>query len=148
MKKVLFAAIFGICITATAIASPEKPSVNDKVLKAFHVTFVSAHDVSWSEFQNVFEARFTFNDIITRVIYDSEGAVIKTIRYYYEQQLPLTVLTKVKRTFEDLKIKSVTEVSAGERTEYHIVLEDSKNLTMVLADNAGNLTTEHKFTKG
>ncbi|RYD87381.1 MAG: hypothetical protein EOP50_20840, partial [Sphingobacteriales bacterium] len=92
MKKVIFA-LFALALSAGAFAAPTT-TVNEKVLKVFSQTFTSAQGVSWSENKGVYEAHFTFNEINTRVTYDADGTALQTIRYYFEQQLPLTVLTR------------------------------------------------------
>jgi hypothetical protein len=146
MKKVILAAIVAIAIQATAFATPN-PKVTEKVLKAFTETFNTAQDIQWSELNGIYEARFSYNDIITRVRYDEDGNTLKTIRYYYEQQLPLNVQTNIKKQYNGLKVHSVTEVSVDNMIEYHIVLEDEKTWTMVLGDNMGSLYVEKKLNK-
>jgi hypothetical protein len=146
MKKVLLAVLVAVALQASAFAAPT-PVVNEKVMKVFSATFISASDIQWSELNGTFEARFTYNEIITRVRYDAEGNTLKTIRYYYEQQLPLSVLTKVKKEYAGLKVHSVTEVSADDATEYHITLEDDKTWTMVIGDNMGGLREDKKLKK-
>ncbi|RYY97800.1 MAG: hypothetical protein EOO11_09860 [Chitinophagaceae bacterium] len=146
MKKVFFAIL--LVAGAQLFASANNtPAVSEKVLKSFQQTFQRVSDVSWADLGNGYEARFTFNDIITRVVYDNEGTAVKTIRYYFEQQLPLNILTKVKSSYSDQKVYSVTEVTTGDDTEYHIVLEDDKNWTMLLADQNGAMSVEKRFNK-
>jgi hypothetical protein len=85
--------------------------------------------------------------MISRVIYDKEGNIVQTFRYYYEQQLPIMVLAKVKERFSDKKIYGVTEVASAEGLYYYITLEDDKKWVEVKADNYGSLTIEKKFKK-
>lgn len=146
MKKVFFAAllVLGAQLFASATGTP---TVSDKVLKSFQQTFQTVSDVSWAELSNGYEARFTFNDILTRVQYDKEGTPVSTIRYYFEQQLPLNILTKVKASYSEQKVYSVTEVTEGDDTTYHIVLEDQKNWTMLVADQNGAMSVEKRFNK-
>jgi hypothetical protein len=146
MKKVILAVIVAIAIQATAFAAPN-PKVTEKVLKAFSETFNTARDIQWSELDGVYEARFSYNNIITRVRYDEEGNTLKTIRYYYEPQLPLNVQTNIKKQYAGLKVHSVTEVSVENTVEYHIILQDAKTWTMVLGDNLGGLHIQKKLNK-
>ncbi|GAA4342187.1 hypothetical protein [Flaviaesturariibacter amylovorans] len=145
MKKVLLAALLvGAQLLAFANTTP---AVSEKVLKSFQQTFQSVSDVTWSELDHGYEARFTFNDILTRVVYDRDGVAVKTIRYYYEQQLPLNLLTKVKSSYSSHKIHSITEVTTGDATDYHITLETEKTWTMLLADQSGSMSVQQRFTK-
>jgi opacity protein-like surface antigen len=146
MKKFILAALVAITLQSTASAA-DAPKVNEKVMKAFTETFNTAQDILWSELNGVYEARFVYNDIITRVRYDEEGNTLTTIRYYYEAQLPLCMITKIKQQYAGLKVHSVTEETVENVTEYHIVLEDAKNWTMVVGDNMGGLQVEKRFVK-
>lgn len=146
MKKAFFAAIIALAFSASAFVRPAA-SVNEKVLKAFATTFVSAQDVRWSEHKGLYEAAFTFNEIKTRVTYDQDGNALQTIRYYFEQQLPLNILTKVKSKYSDYKVYGVTEITSDDRTDYHIVLESATGWLMLQADNSGYMNEEKKMGK-
>ncbi|TCJ13549.1 hypothetical protein EPD60_12180 [Flaviaesturariibacter flavus] len=146
MKKVILAVVVAVALQASAFAAPT-PNVTERVMKAFSSTFNSASDILWSEVDGIYEARFTYNDILTRVRYDADGNSLMTIRYYYEQQLPLSVLTKVKKEYSAQKVHSVTELTIGDSTEFHITLEDQKNWTIVIADNMGGLRESKKLIK-
>ena len=144
MKKIILAA-FVLSFSFCAFAND--PTVNEKVLNAFNKTFKNVQDVSWSETENSYQANFKQNQMISRVIYDKEGNIVQTFRYYYEQQLPIMVLAKVKERFSDKKIYGVTEVASAEGLYYYITLEDDKKWVEVKADNYGSLTIEKKFKK-
>ncbi|RYZ21983.1 MAG: hypothetical protein EOO16_10940 [Chitinophagaceae bacterium] len=146
MKKVILAALVAVALQASAFAAPT-PNITEKVMKAFTTTFNSASDIQWSEGNGVYEARFTYNELITRVRYDAEGNTLQTIRYYHEQQLPLSVFSKVKKEYAGQKIHSVTEVSSGDTIEYHITLEDETSWTKVIGDNMGGLREDKKLKK-
>ena len=144
MKKIILAAIvlsFSFCAFA------KEPTVNEKVLNAFNKTFKDVQDLSWSETENSYQANFKQYQMIARVIYDKEGNIVQTFRYYFEQQLPIMVLAKVKARFSDKKIYGVTEVSSEEGLYYYITLEDEKKWIEVKADNYGSVTVEKKFNK-
>lgn len=142
MKKILLAA-FVIALSFRAMA--EDP--NEKVLEAFNKTFPHVKDVAWTEEEHTYEVKFLQNEILSRVTYDKEGNIIRTVRYYHEQELPILVLARVKSKFTDKKIYGVTEESSDEGTFYHIVLEDEKHWVNITADSYGNLKVDKKFNK-
>jgi hypothetical protein len=142
MKTILFAALI---LAFSFRASADDP--NQKVLTAFNKTFQHAENVSWSETPHSYEVHFKQDDITSRVTYDKEGNIIKTLRYYYENQLPIMVLTKVKQRFTDKKVYGVTEESSDAGTYYHIVLEDEKSWVDITADSYGTITVDKKFRK-
>lgn len=142
MKKILLAAIvFASGFSAMA----DDP--NQKVLDAFNKTFPQVKEVAWTENEHSYEVKFKQNEILSKVTYDMNGNIIKTLRYYYEQNLPLLVLSKVKSKFNDKKIFGVTEESSEEGTYYHIILEDEKHWINITADSYGGIKVNKKFNK-
>ena len=146
MKKIILAAFALVCSLGLFA---NDPGVSEKVLDAFNKTFQNAEEVSWSEAgENSFEVKFKQNEISSRVYYDKDGIILKTYRYYHEQQLPLMILSKVKSRYAEKSIFGVVEVSSDEGTTYHITLEDEKHWTLIKADNFGAITVDKKFRKG
>lgn len=142
MKKILLAALVIACSFTVRADGP-----NEKVLDAFNKTFRGAQEISWSESVLTYEVRFKQEEVVSRVTYDKQGNIVRTLRYYYEQQLPILVLTKVKDRFPGKKVFGVTEESYNETTTYHIVLEDEKSWMDVTSDSYGSLTVEKKYKK-
>jgi len=143
MKKIFLVALLVSSISAFANIDP----VNEKVLNAFSKTFQEAKEVSWSESPETYEVKFKQNEIRSRVYYDKEGNILKAYRYYFEQNLPLLVLSKVKAKYTDKKIFGVVEVSSDEGTFYYITLEGEKDWKEIKADSYGSMTVERKFKK-
>ena len=145
MKKLIV--VLGLFV-AFGAAAATPPEVNEKVLKAFEETFVKATDVVWHETGNTFEARFKQSEIISRASYDKDGNLLRTIRYYSEEGLPINILTKIKRKFSGKSIFGVTECATGDEVEYNIVLQDEKNWYIVKSDSWGSLEVSQKYRKG
>ena len=143
MKKIFFLAAIVFAFSLRALADDP----NEKVLNAFHKTFPHVKDVAWTESEHSYEVKFKQDEILSKVTYDKEGNIIRTLRYYYEQQLPILVLSKVKSKFSDKKIFGVTEESSEDGTYYHIILEDEKHWFNITADSYGNIKVDKKFRK-
>lgn len=143
MKKILLSAAIVLAFSFTAMA--DDPS--QKVLDAFNKTFPHVKEVAWTESEQSYEVKFKQNEILSKVTYDKSGNIVKTLRYYYEQNLPLLVLSKVKNKFSDKKIYGVTEESSEEGTFYHIILEDEKHWINIIADSYGGIKVDKKFNK-
>jgi hypothetical protein len=144
MKKLIILT----CLFATlSVAASSPPEVTEKVLKAFNETFMKATDVVWHETQNYYEASFKQSEIISRAIYDADGNLLRTTRYYSEENLPINILTKVKSKYEGKTIFGVTELTSAEEVSYYITLEDAKNWYIVKADNMGSMELSKKYRK-
>lgn len=143
MKKIL--AIAAICFLGAFTAVHAAPT--EKVLAAFSKTFNSARDISWTEFDNRYEATFRQNEVSFRVLYDAEGNVLKSMRYYSGQNLPIILQSKLAKKFPSKTIFGVTEVTTENEVSYFVVLEDEKEFQHVRADAFGNITTEQRYYK-
>ena len=145
MKKLIILT----CLFATlSVAASNPPEVTEKVLKAFNETFMKATDVVWHETQNYYEASFKQSEIISRAIYDADGNLLRTTRYYSQENLPINILTRVQKKYTGKSVYGVTELSTEDEVSYHITLQDEKNWYIVIADNWGNLELSKKFKKG
>lgn len=142
MKQFLLAALILGCGFKVFADDP-----NEKVLNAFNKTFPNVENVIWSENVHTYEVNFKQNEMMSRVTYDKEGNIVKTLRYYYEDQLPIMVLSKVKQRFSNKKIFGVTEESSEEGTFYHIILEDQKSWLDITSDPSGSITVDKKYRK-
>ena len=144
MKKcIILACLFA---TITVAASPP-PEVSEKVLKSFNETFMKATDVVWHKLQNLYEASFKQSEIITRAIYDTEGNLIRTTRYYSQENLPIHILTKIQKRYVGKAVYGVTELSTDGDVSYHITLQDEKNWYMIKSDSWGSLELTQKLRK-
>ncbi|MDQ3846698.1 MAG: hypothetical protein M3342_22200 [Bacteroidota bacterium] len=144
MKKLLFAA--ATLVSLLSFATPPA-DINAKVLKAFNETFTHAQNVIWNEVAGYYDVSFKMNDIQTRVRYDNRGNFIQSIRYYNEQQLPLNVVSKLKKRYADKKVFGVTEMTTTSEVIYRIVLEDEKHWLIVHADATGSIEEMEKYNK-
>jgi len=144
MKKIIVAAFLTLGSLNLFAAGP---GVDEKVLEVFNKTFKNATNVTWSTMDHAYEVRFEQNQITAKITYDKNGVILKTLRYYNEEQLPILVLTNVKNRFSDKKIYGVVEESSEAGTYYHITLEDAKSWIDVKADAYGTVMVEKKFRK-
>jgi hypothetical protein len=145
MKKILLIATAVVFFVSSSYAFGGVP--NQKVLAAFNKTFQQVKEVSWQELDNNYEANFTQNNIIYRVSYDLEGNVVKSIRYYYGETLPVYIQAKLSKKYEGKTVFGVTEITSENQVTYYIILQDDKNWINVQSDAFGNMFTEKKLKK-
>jgi hypothetical protein len=143
MKKIFLVALISACTLHVFASDP----VDAKVLESFNKTFKNVENVSWSTSEYTYEVRFDQDKVSAKITYDKNGNIVRTMRYYTEEKLPLMVLTKVKNKYSDKKIFGVVELSSDEGTFYHITLEDANNWLNVKADSYGSTSVESKFKK-
>jgi len=144
MKKLIILTCLFAAFCAKASSPPE---VTEKVLKAFSETFMKATDVVWHEVKNYYEASFKQSEIISRAVYDQDGNLVRTTRYYSQENLPINILTKIQKRYAGKSIYGITELSSEDQVSYHITLQDEKNWYIIKADNWGSLELEQKYRK-
>jgi hypothetical protein len=144
MKKLIYLAIVFAGFSASAANPPE---INEKVLKAFKETFIDAENVTWQEMDNSYRANFKLSEIQVRAMYDDEGNLLETIRYYGEKNLPANILAKIKKNYAGKEVFGVTEISSNEEVSYYVTLRDEKNWYQVKADPYSNLQLVEKFKR-
>ena len=142
MKKIIYLALALISLSARA-ATP-----SEKVLKAFKETFSFAENVIWEEMGNSCQASFKQSEIAVRATYDNEGNLLKTVRYYTEDNLPPNILAKLKKKYPGKNVFGVTELTSDEEVAYSISLKDDKNWYNIKSDPYGNLLRIEKFKRG
>ena len=136
-----FACLF--LLTASCLA--ELP--NEKVLKSFQTTFVSAKQVKWMEHENYFDVSFVQANIQSNVRYDKEGNFLNCTRYYGEQQLPVNIACKLKSKYANKAIFGITEVTNAEEISYYVKMSDNKNWYCIKVDGSGQMEVVEKYRK-
>ena len=142
MKKVLF--IAGLLTGFAAIAAPEP---TEKILKAFKATFTNANEITWHDYSDYTQANFKQDEIQVRAQYSEDGTLLKTIRYYGEQNLLPNILAKVKKRYAGKEIFGVTETIDDTEASFVINLKDEDNWYVVKSDIFGNLQQTDKFKR-
>ena len=147
MKKVMYLAAMMISLSSVAANPPE---ISDKVMKAFKQTFTDAENVSWSEVENssTYQANFTVSAVTVKALYDDDGNLLQTMKYYVEKNLPSTILAKLKIKQAGKEIFGVTEIANDYEVAFHIVLRDEKHWYWIKSDPLGNMEQTRKLIRG
>ncbi|WP_300601746.1 hypothetical protein [Niabella sp.] len=146
MKLFILTAVLSLGLNAMA-AVPTNPAVNEKVIKTFNQVFSDAQNVQWATTATYSQASFRLGSVSTRVMIDNNGTLIRTIRYYKESELPSHVLYQIRKKYDGKEIAGVTEVSDSEGVNYHLVVNDSRNMYNVTVDNSGSITQVVKYKR-
>jgi hypothetical protein len=147
MKKFIF--IFASLFLSVSLLARDP---DENLIKVFSSSFPKAEQIHWYEMQKAWVVNFVADGIRSRVMYLKDGKATEFTRYYFEQNLPFVIRSKVKEAYPNKSIFGVIEVSiltetGASRLEYFIKLEDAKSWMTVKSDNDGNLTIEEKYKK-
>ena len=147
MKRLIYLAVMLVGLSATSTAATPPDDISEKVLKAFKATFTTAQEVTWKELDNSCQANFKMNSITIRAMYDNEGNLLETIRYYGEDNLPPNIIAKLKKRYSGKEVFGVTEVTSDSEVAYHVTLKDEKHWYTVKSDPYANLQQTDKFKR-
>ncbi len=145
MKKLVL--LFVSALFSLSMFASEPVLVNEKVLRAFNQSFKNAPDAVWYEYTDRFEVRFAQNAVKSTITYDRNGSVLRVIRYYGEENLPLFVRTKLAKQFAGKKVFGVTEYATEGTMDYFIVLEDATTWSHVRCSATGEAAVYQKYKK-
>jgi hypothetical protein len=138
---------FENALASRALSGSKAGDVSEQLLYSFPKTFPLAENVKWLKDAQGYFLSFTQSGILSKAEYDPKGHFIYALRYYKEENLPLSILLKVREKFTDKKIFGVTELSTPDNTTYHLKLEDAKNWYGVQVTTLGDVTIEEQFKK-
>jgi hypothetical protein len=137
--------IIAFCLLALGFTTSTYASVNEKVLASFKSTFPNAQGVNWEEYKDRCVVNFTEHGIRSRINYDMDGNLLRAIRYYSAENLPLNVLTRLRKNFPNQQIFGVTEVATDYSTQFYIKLKDANTWTTVVSDESGNMEVTESY---
>ncbi|SDE14253.1 hypothetical protein [Niabella drilacis] len=146
MKKL--AGIIAVFVSLSAAAVNSNPVVNEKVQKTFEMVFANAQHVTWRSEKDNNEASFSINNIRVRAVIDNSGQLVRTIRYYGEENLPASIRYGLKKKFDKEEISSVSELSANDQVVYYITLKDKTHLLNLVVNAGGNIVSLKKYKRG
>lgn len=120
---------------------------NEKVVTTFFRVFKDAHNVTWSHNGNFYDAFFTVASVKVRARLDKRGKLVRTIRYYKEDNLPVNILCSIKNDYPDKEVWGVIEVTSADDTNYRIVLRDEKRYFHIGANSQGETVFLAKYNR-
>ena len=125
MKVLLVAITALLSITNLKAAANDDITVSAAVLASFHSAFKNASEVEWKQSGNYYKADFAFNSQYVTAYYDATANLVAVTRNISSYQLPVTLQTKLKASYETYWISDLFELSNENGTSYYVTLENS-----------------------
>jgi hypothetical protein len=120
--------------------------VNENALNAFNTEFANAKEVRWNETNGVYKVSFVHNNQYVSAFYTTEGELMGVARNISSLDLPKTLQNKLKIDYADFWISGLSEVSAGDDTDYYITMENA-DAKVILKSNGKKWNVVKKITK-
>ena len=144
MKSFLFAAALTLATTFSFANTTNNP--NGETKTSFRQDFKNAQLMSTEEHTNFTKLTFTTNGVIMSAFYSTTGELLAVTRNIVSSQLPLKLLTNLKKYYSTSWITDLFEFNGDNQDAYYITLEnaDSKVTLRSNGDNWELYTTTKK----
>lgn len=138
MKKIIvIMSVMLIAGLSHAYADKGK-DVNQDATASFSRDFASAKNISWQQEKQYAKVTFTINDRVMFAYYSNQnGELIAVVRNILSDQLPIGLMTSLKRNYSEFWISNLFEIAYDGQTGYYTTLEN-ENEIVVLKSNGFN----------
>jgi hypothetical protein len=129
-KRILLLSIALVSLTAFSFAA-ETPAVSKNIVSSFNKQFSNAHDIQWDTHENYVKAQFTMNDMVLFAFFNNNGDLLAITRFISPNQLPLSLLSGLKKEFTNYWVSDLFEIQTENGTSYYATLQNADQ-TIVL----------------
>jgi hypothetical protein len=132
MKKSILTWVLLLTVSiSSTFANNKIENVNETVISSFKKDFASAQDVTWEKSKEVSKATFKLNDQVMFAYYAEDGNLLAVIRNIVSTQLPINLLSDLKKNYGSFWISDLFEMASDNSTSYYVTLQ-SGDQTVVL----------------
>jgi hypothetical protein len=145
-KKILLLSIVLVSFTAFSFAA-DVPAISKNVISSFNKQFSNARDIKWENQASFVKAQFTMNDMVLFAYFNNNGDLIAVTRYISPSQLPLALLSTLKKQHEGYWISDLFEIQSENGTSYYATLENADQILIVKSEGISGWNTFQKEKK-
>lgn len=142
-----------IILTLTALISfssfksnAQDVTASAAVINAFNSSFKQATNVQWKDGGNYYKADFTLNGQYVTAFYNANAGLMAVTKNISPLQLPVTLQTSLKASYEDYWISELFELSDESGISYYTTVENT-DTKITLKSSGGSWTTFKKTRK-
>jgi hypothetical protein len=147
-KRILLLSIALVSFTAFSFAAVAPVSVSKNVVISFNKQFSNARDIKWESHADFVKAEFTMNDIVLYAYFNQSGDLIAVTRYISPNQLPLVLLTSLKKQFSSgYWVSDLFEIETEAGTSYYATFESADQTIILKSEGISGWITFQKEKK-
>ena len=121
--------------------------VNQQAAKSFKKDFTNARNISWEQKQDYVKVTFSINDQVLFAYYNNNGELQAVVRNIVSEQLPINLLTDLKKDYNDYWISDLFEIASEDQTTYYVTLENANKKIVLKSDGTSNWSVFSKVKK-
>ena len=112
--------------------------VSERVMDSFKKEFSEAQNVQWESTKDFAKATFTIHGQVMFAYYNAEADLLAVTRNIVAAQLPISLLSEVKKSYGEYWISDLFEMSSNENTTYYITLENGNQKLVLKSDDSSS----------
>ena len=147
MKFLLITLISVFSLVNVKAHASDDVNVSAAVLASFHSAFKNASDVKWKTSGDYFKADFIVNEQYVTAFYDCNADLVAVTRNINSFQLPVTLQTKLKASYEKYWISDLFELSNENGVSYYATVENGEQKITLKSSNAIDWVLYQKQSK-
>jgi hypothetical protein len=137
MKKSILMWAMMLTMGLTSVFANNDENINQRAVSSFKKDFTTAQDVKWESNKDFVKATFKLNDQIMFAYYSQTGDLMAVTRNIVSGQLPIILLSTLKKTYSNYWISDLFEVSSSSDASYYVTLQSGDH-TLVLKSNGAS----------
>ena len=132
-KRILLLSIVLVSFTAFSFAA-DAPAISKNAISSFNKQFSNASDIKWEHRANFEKSHFTINDVVLYAYFNNNGELLALTRFISPNQLPLELLTYLKKDHNGSWISDLFEIHTEAGTAYYATLENADQVTILKSE--------------
>jgi len=125
MKNKILIGVFVLLTSISSAFANGKEEVNERIIKSFEKEFAGAQQVQWTTTKDFVKVTFTLNEQVVYAFYEQNGELLGVTRNIVSSQLPINLLTDLKKNFSTNWITDLFEMASNNENVYYVTLENS-----------------------
>ena len=148
MNKIILSIATVLMMGLSAFAAKnDETGVNQLAVKSFHKDFVNAKNIKWEQKTGYVKVEFTINDQVLYAYYNNDGQMTAIVRNIVSDQLPISLLTSLKRDYTAFWIPDLFEIAADDQTTYYVTLENADKKIVLRSNGIDSWEVYNKSRK-
>jgi hypothetical protein len=144
-KRILLLSIVLVSFTAFSFAADAPATISKNVISSFNKQFSNARDIQWENQANFVKAQFSINEMVLYAYFNKSGDLIAVTRFVSPNQLPLSLLSSLKKQFTNgYWISDLFEIETESGTSYYATLESADQTIVLKSDGISGWNTFQK----
>jgi hypothetical protein len=134
--------MMGVSVSAFA-GKNDDGVVNQLAVKSFKKDFNGASNIIWEQRDTYTKATFSLHGQVLFAYYNNDGDLKAVVRNITSDQLPINLLSSMKKEYGDFWISDLFEIVSDDQTSYYVTLENSEK-KIVLKSQGTEFWSEFK----